>query len=151
MVYTVQDQLFCLLLTTEWLWLDPGSLFCCLTEYLLPCKPVSRQSAPWPLPSSIDYFPFFCLGTDVAFNMHKQCHFVYLSSKWDSCWSSVWWGHSVLLAHKMSEHFRLYSSVSCVLKKDSVWKVPLQKTHLEVLSNTLSYLRREQERKKEKE
>lgn len=49
------------------------------TLYLLPCDTVSRQSAPWPLPSSIVSFPLFCLLANVAFNIHWQWHFFFLS------------------------------------------------------------------------
>lgn len=44
-----------------------------------------RRSAPWPLPSSFDPFPFFCLLAVIAFTAHLQGHWLHLPSYRKTC------------------------------------------------------------------
>lgn len=98
----------------------------CVWHGILPCGLVSRQSAPWPLPSSIDSFPFFRLLTDVCLSATYINNAVFFlsfflkpSSKWKTSWSSVWRADTVLLAspQKCTSISFFFLSVSCVLER----------------------------------
>lgn len=93
-------------------------------EYLLPCKAVTKQLAPWPLPSPTGSFPFFSLRANVAFKVHLQCHFVYLYL-----------------------YFPVFSEGECGSSTPLIpfpsQKSPLKNRHI---TNTLSYWRRKQKK-----
>lgn len=48
-----------------------------------------QKVGPWPLPSSFDPFPFFCLLTIIAFTAHLQGHWLHLPSDRKTCWISA--------------------------------------------------------------
>lgn len=123
----------------------------CVWHGILPCGLVSRQSAPWPLPSSIVSFPFFRLLTDVCLSATYINNAVFFLSfffktvfkvenKLKLCLAG--WHCLASITAKMYEHFLLFSLGFLCSRKDRVWVFnPIshfkQQTHPEFLSNTV--------------